>query len=46
MPLFIPPALLGIGSALTRVAPSAVRGYKTYKKARKIGGLGTSKAAQ
>ena len=45
MPAFIP-LLLGIGSTLARTAPAAVRGYRTFKKARQIGGLGTSKAAQ
>lgn len=45
MPLFIPALMSGLG-AMARVAPAAVRGYKTFKKARQIGGLGTSKAAQ
>lgn len=43
MPL---PILYGIGATLARLAPAAVRGYRTFQKARKIGGLGTSKAAQ
>ena len=46
MPVFIPPLLAGIGSTLLRVAPAAMRGYRTFQKARKVGGLGTSKAAQ
>ena len=45
MPLIIPALMSGLG-AMARVAPAAVRGYKTFKKARQIGGLGTSKAAQ
>jgi hypothetical protein len=43
MPL---PILYGIGATLARLAPAAVRGYRTFQKARKVGGLGTSKAAQ
>lgn len=43
MPL---PILYGLGAGLMRLAPAAYRGYKTFKKARQIGGLGTSKAAQ
>jgi len=46
MPLFIPPALLGIATTLARVGPAATKGYRTYKKARKVAGLGKSKAAQ
>jgi hypothetical protein len=45
MVAFVPPILAGL-SALSRVGPAAVRGYRTFKKARQIGGLGTSKAAQ
>ena len=45
MPLFIPAMLSGLGT-LARVAPAAARGYRTFKKARQIGGLGRSKAAQ
>jgi hypothetical protein len=40
------PFLMGMGSGLARLAPAAARGYRTFKKARQIGGLGTSKAAQ
>ena len=45
MPAFIP-FLMGMGSGLARLAPAAYRGYKTFRKARQVGGLGTSKAAQ
>ena len=45
MVAFVPPILAGL-SALSRVGPAAVRGYRTFKKARQVGGLGTSKAAQ
>lgn len=45
MPFIIPPIIAGL-SALTRFGPAAYRGYRTFKKARQIGGLGTSKAAQ
>jgi hypothetical protein len=40
------PIIYGLGAGLARLAPAAVRGYKTFKKARQIGGLGSSKAAQ
>ncbi len=40
------PILYGIGSTLLRLGPAALRGYRTFQKARKVGGLGTSKAAQ
>ena len=40
------PIIYGIGAGLARLAPAAYRGYKTFKKARQVGGLGTSKAAQ
>ena len=40
------PILYGIGAGLARLAPAAYRGYRTFKKARQVGGLGTSKAAQ
>jgi len=43
------PVMFGIPAALgmlSRIAPAAARGYKTFKKARQVGGLGTSKAAQ
>ena len=43
MPL---PIIYGLGAGLARLAPAAIRGYRTFKKARQIGGLGTSKAAQ
>ena len=43
MPL---PILYGLGMGLARLAPAAYRGYKTFKKARKVAGLGKSKAAQ
>ena len=47
MPLmFAPLVTAGLG-ALARLGPAAYRGYKTYKKARNLGGLGRfSKAAQ
>ena len=45
MPVIIP-YLMGIGNTLLRTAPAATRAYKTFQKARKVGGLGTSKAAQ
>jgi len=31
MPLFIPPALMGIGATLARVGPAAAKGYRTLK---------------
>jgi hypothetical protein len=40
------PIIYGLGAGLARLAPAAARGYKTFKKARQIGGLGSSKAAQ
>lgn len=40
------PLLYGIGAGLARLGPAAYRGYRTFKKARQVGGLGTSKAAQ
>jgi len=40
------PILYGLGAGLARLAPAAIRGYRTFKKARQVGGLGTSKAAQ
>ena len=40
------PIIYGLGAGLARLAPAAYRGYKTFKKARKIAGLGKSKAAQ
>ena len=42
MPLFIPPALMGIGATLARVGPAAAKGYRTLKgirAARKAAGM-------
>ena len=44
--MFAPLIASGLG-ALARLGPAAYRGYKTYKTARNVGGLGRfSKAAQ
>jgi hypothetical protein len=40
------PILYGLGMGLARLGPAAVRGYRTFKKARQVAGLGKSKAAQ
>lgn len=46
----MPLPLLGLGSILSmgsRIVPAAVRGYRTYQKARQVGGLGRfAKSAQ
>lgn len=40
------PLLYALGTGALRLGPAALRGFRTFQKARKVGGLGTSKAAQ